>query len=127
MRWNIWKFPFTKDTEIETVLSHLNLIDNKRVTNAAILLFGKKPQKFFITSEVRCAHFHGYDVVKPIPNYQVYKGDIFQLITQSVNFVLSNINVETGARDKGVQVDVTYELPVRAVTEAIVNAVCHRD
>ncbi|MDR1591807.1 MAG: DUF4062 domain-containing protein [Prevotellaceae bacterium] len=120
-------FPFTHDTKIETVLTHLNLIDNKRVTNAAILLFGKNPQKFFITSEVRCAHFHGYDKIKPIPNYQVYKGDVFQLITQAVNFVLSNIKVATGARDRGVQVDVTYELPVRAVTEAIVNAVAHRD
>jgi predicted HTH transcriptional regulator len=121
------KFPFTSDTDIETVLTHLNLIENERVTNSAILLFGKNPQKFFITSEVRCAHFHGYDVVKPIPNYQVYKGDVFQLITQSVNFVLSNIDVETGARDKSVQVDITYELPVRAVTEAIVNAIAHRD
>jgi predicted HTH transcriptional regulator len=65
--------------------------------------------------------------VKPIPNYQVYKGDVFQLITQAVSFVLSNITVSTGARDKGVEVDVNYELPVRAVTEAIVNAVCHRD
>jgi len=121
------KFPFTSNTDIETTLTHLNLIENEKITNAALLLFGKNPQKFFITSEVRCAHFHGYDVVKPIPNYQVYKGDVFQLITQAVNFVLSNIDVETGARDKGVQVDITYELPVRAVTESIVNAVAHRD
>jgi predicted HTH transcriptional regulator len=120
-------FPFTHDTDIKTILTHLNLIDNDRITNAAILLFGKKPQRYFITSEVRCAHFHGYDKVKPIPNYQVYKGDIFQLITQAVNFVLSNIAVSTSARDKGVVVDVRYELPVSAVTEAIVNAVAHRD
>jgi predicted HTH transcriptional regulator len=120
-------FPFTPDTNIKTILTHLNLINNNKITNAAILLFGKKPQKYFITSEVRCAHFHGYDKVKPIPNYQVYKGDIFQLITQAVNFVLSNIAVSTSARDKGVVVDVEYELPVPAVTEAIVNAVAHRD
>jgi len=120
-------FPFTQDTDIKTVLTHLNLINNDRITNAAILLFGKNPQKYFITSEVRCAHFHGYDKIKPIPNYQVYKGDIFQLITQAVNFVLSNITVSTSARDKGVVVDVVYELPISAVTEAIVNAVAHRD
>jgi predicted HTH transcriptional regulator len=120
-------FPFTSDTDIKTILTHLNLIDDNRITNAAILLFGKKPQKYFISSEVRCAHFHGYDKVKPIPNYQVYKGDIFQLITQAVNFVLSNITVSTSARNKGVVVDVEYELPVSAVTEAIVNALAHRD
>jgi len=120
-------FPFTSDADIKTILTHLNLIDDNRITNAAILLFGKKPQKYFISSEVRCAHFHGYDKVKPIPNYQVYKGDIFQLITQAVNFILSNITVSTSARDKGVVVDVEYELPVSAVTEAIVNALAHRD
>ena len=59
------QFPFTSDTDIETALTHLNLIEKERITNAAILLFGKNPQKFFITSEIRCAHFHGYDVVKP--------------------------------------------------------------
>jgi len=116
-------FPFTSDADTKTILTHLNLIENDRITNAAILLFGKKPQKFFISSEVKCAHFHGYDMVKPIPNYQVYKGDVFQLITQAVNFVLSNITVSTGVRDKGVEVDVEYELPVAA----IVNAVAHRD
>ena len=120
-------FPFTQDIDIKTILTHLNLIENERITNAAILLFGKKPQKYFICSEIRCAHFHGYDVQKHIPNYQVYKGDIFELITQAVNFVLSNINVSTGSRDYGVEVDVHYELPVAAVTEAIVNAVVHRD
>jgi predicted HTH transcriptional regulator len=105
----------------------LNLIQNERITNAAILLFGKNPQKFFITSEVRCAMFYGYDVEKPIASYQVYKGDVFQLVTQATQFVLSNIRSRTGTRDKSIQVDVEFELPIAAVTEAIVNAVCHRD
>ena len=34
------QFPFTSDADIETMLTHLNLIENKRVTNAAILPFG---------------------------------------------------------------------------------------
>ena len=37
------------------LLTHLDLLDSQgRVTNAAILLFGKKPQRFFISSEVKC-------------------------------------------------------------------------
>lgn len=70
-------FPLPIDSNLETILTHLNLLDNKRISNAALLLFGKRPQRFFITSEVRCAHFHGFDVVKPIPSYQIYKGDVF--------------------------------------------------
>ena len=120
-------FPFEVEADIKSVLAHLNLIDGNRLTNAAILLFGKKPQRFFITSEVRCAHFHGYEVTKPIPSYQVYKGDVFQLVAQAVDFVLSKIDLYVGERDRSATVDVRYELPVQAVTEAIVNAVAHRD
>jgi predicted HTH transcriptional regulator len=71
--------------------------------------------------------FYGTDVEKPIPSYQIYKGDVFQMITQAKSFVASNIRAKTGTRDHSVQVDVEYELPLAALTEAIVNAVCHRD
>ena len=120
-------FPFIEDSNINDVLTHLNLIKDEHITNAAILLFGKKPQRFFITSEVRCAHFHGLDKVKPIPSYQVYKGDVFEMIEQAADFVLSKINLYVGDRSKSVNVDVEYEIPKQAVTEAIVNAVAHRD
>jgi predicted HTH transcriptional regulator len=120
-------FPFVPETNPKVVLSHLNLIKDNRVSNAAILLFGRNPQKFFISSEVKCALFHGYDVIKPIPSYQVYKGDVFQLVTQAVNFILSNISSSVGTRDKGVEVEIEYELPIAAVTEAVVNAIAHRD
>jgi len=120
-------FPFTEDSDMKDVLTHLNLMKGERITNAALLLFGLKPQRFFITSEVRCAHFHGLNKVKPIPSYQVYKGDVFEMIEQAVDFVLSKINLYVGDRSKSVHVDVEYEIPKQVVTEAIVNAVCHRD
>ncbi len=120
-------FPLPAESATETILTHLNLLNNGRVSNAALLLFGKQPQRFFITSEVKCAHFHGFDVVKPIPAYQVYKGDVFQLVNQAVDFVMGKINVSVGTRDESTQVAIEYELPLAAVSEAIVNAVAHRD
>jgi len=84
-------------------------------------------QRFFITSEVKCAHFHGLKVSKPIPSYQVYKGDVFEMIENAVDFVLSKINLYVGDRSKSVTVYVEYEIPKQAVTEAIVNAVAHRN
>ena len=43
---------------IPQILTHLNLISELgELTNAALLLFAKDPQKFFITSEVKCAVF----------------------------------------------------------------------
>ena len=120
-------FPLTEDASTEELLVHLNLLNDGKPTNAAILLFGKSPQQFFVSSEVRCAHFHGTEVAKPIPSYQVYKGTAFQLVDQAVDFVLSKIALSVGTRAESVQAPVTYEIPKEVVTEAIVNAVAHRD
>ncbi|NTV26491.1 MAG: DUF4062 domain-containing protein [Chlorobiaceae bacterium] len=120
-------FPLTEETSPHDVLVHLNLLDKGRPTNAAILLFGKKPQRFLITSEVKCAHFHGYEVEKPIPSYQVYKGTVFDLVDQAKDFVLSKIDLWVGTRAEGVQAPTKYEIPQEVVSEAIVNAVVHRD
>ncbi|MCQ4873470.1 ATP-binding protein [Butyricimonas paravirosa] len=103
------------------------LLQNGRISNAAVLLFGKQPQRFVMGSEVKCAHFYGMEVTKPIPSYQVYKGDLFELVRQAVGFVLSRIDLSVGTRDRSIQVDTEYELPVGAVTEAIVNAIVHKD
>ncbi|NTW54901.1 MAG: DUF4062 domain-containing protein, partial [Chlorobaculum sp.] len=120
-------FPLPENTKPHEVLVHLNLLDRERPTNAAVLLFGKKPQRFLITSEVKCAHFHGFEVEKPIPSYQVYKGTVFDLVDQAKDFVLSKIDLWVGTRAESTQVPTKYEIPQEVVAEAIVNAVVHRD
>jgi ATP-dependent DNA helicase RecG len=120
-------FPLPSGTPPRDVLAHLNLLDRGRPTHAAILLFGRQPQRFLITSEVKCAHFHGTEVAKPIPSYQVYKGTVFDLVDQAKDFVLSKIDLWVGTREHGTQVPTKYEIPQEVVAEAIVNAVVHRD
>ena len=123
-------FPLPVETSPMSLLTHLDLIDDKgRLANAAVLLFGKKPQKYFITSEVKCVQFYGNVVEKPMPAYQIYRGDVFELVDQATSFVMSRINNWVGTRAKGEKADIPTrpELPIDAVKEAIVNAVCHRD
>ena len=120
-------FPLSPDEEPIKILTHLNLLKNKKLTNAAILLFGKQPQRFFITSEIRCAMFYGYEVEKPIQSYQVYKGDVFQMVDKAVDFVMGRIDIFIGDRSQSNQVNTKYEIPRSAVVEGIVNAVAHRD
>ncbi len=116
------------DTDsIESILSHLNLMQDGKLTNASILLFGKEPQRFFINSEIRCVHFHGTVVEKTIPSYKVFKGDVFELVDQAVDFVLSKVDYAIGTRAQSVDINGKYEIPKEIVTEAIVNAVAHRD
>ena len=121
------QFVLEENTSPLDVLAHLNLLDGGQPTHAAVLLFGKQPQRFLITSEVKCMHFHGTEVSKPIPSYQIYKGTVFDLVDQATDFVMSKINRRVGTRALGPEAPVTYELPGEAVGEAIVNAVAHRD
>ncbi len=109
------------------VLKALHLLNKRRPTHAAILLFGNAPQRFLFSSEIKCAHFHGTEVRKPIPFYQVYKGTAFDLVDQAVDFVLSKINLAVGTREHATQAPVAYEIPPEVVREAIVDAVAHRD
>ena len=61
--------------------------------------------------------------------YQIYRGDVFELVDQATSFIMSRIDNWTGTREEGEYATVPThpELPIDAVKEAIVNAVCHRD
>jgi len=109
------------------VLTALELVDDRgQIANSAALLFGKRPQHFFITSQVKCAWFLTYTVAKPIADFKVFEGDVFELADQARDFVLSHISRQIGEHFQSIA-PTTYELPERAVFEAIVNAICHRD
>ena len=100
-----------------------------RISNSAVLLFGKRPQKFFITSEVKCVQFFGNVVEKPLPAYQICRGTLFDMIDQATAFVMDRVDLAVGTRAEGktALVPTNYKLPPDAVKEAIVNAVAHRD
>ena len=57
----------------------------------------------------------------------LFKGTVFEVVDQAVDFVLSKINLAVGTRAEGNQAPVAYEMPPEVVREAIVNAVAHRD
>lgn len=114
-------------TPVPDALTHLNLLESGRPSHAALLLFGQDPQRWLPTSIVKCLHFHGTEIRKPIPSHQEYRGTVFSLVDQAVDFVMSKIDRTVGTRAEGNAVPVSYELPREAVAEAIVNAVAHRD
>ncbi|WP_347273777.1 Fic family protein [Candidatus Kuenenia sp.] len=120
-------FPLSEAEPKEKILTHLNLYAEGRITNATLLLFGKEPQRFFINSEVRCASFAGTVVEKPIPSYKVFKGTLFELADQALEFVLTKLDYRIETRVEQISIPGSYEIPKDAVAEAIVNAIAHRD
>ena len=124
------QFPLPVNTPVEKLLTALELMDDDgKLLNPAALLFGKRPQKFFVTSEVKCAQFYADRVSKPMADHQIYMGDVFELVDQATRFVMTHISNWVGTRAAGdtAEVPTKFELPYEAVKEAIVNAIVHRD
>ncbi len=121
------QFPLQPTASPLEVLTHLNLLDGKRPAYAAVLLFGRDPQRFLPASELKCLHFHGTEVQKPIPSFQLFKGTVFDVVDQGIDFVLSKLARSVGPRHEASAAPVGYEIPRAVLAEAIVNAVAHRD
>jgi len=120
-------FPLAGTAPIPQALAHLDLLEQNTPTHAALLLFGKQPQHHFPSAETKCAHFHGTEIRKPIPSYQVYRGTLFDQVDQAVDFVMANLARTVTPQVGNPASQVHYDLPYKAVREAIVNAVAHRD
>ena len=130
VRWFLRKtkyernFDVSVETPVEEALERLELIKNGKLTNAAILLFGKNPQKFFLQAETRCARFKG---TKPLEfiDMKVFPGDIIDQRDDAIEFVKEHIKLH--AEIKGTERVERWEYPIEAVRESITNAICHRD
>ena len=121
------QFPLLEQTPAAQVLTHLNLLEGAQPTHAAVLLFGSNPQRYMPAAEIRCMHFHGTQVQRPVPFYRIFKDSLFQQVDHATDFVLSVINRAVGTRAESSQAPVTYEIPPDVIREAIINAVAHRD
>lgn len=121
------QFPLTAKAPISVILTHLHLLHQEQPNNAALLLFGRDPQRFLPCAEVRCMHFHGTEIQRPVPFYRIFKGNVFEQVDMAVDFVMSKLNRSVGTRAESLQAPVRYEIPHDVIREAIVNAVAHRD
>ena len=90
------RFPLPQKEPMADVLTHLHLMEGNQLTTAAMLLFGRDPQRFVSCAEVRCMHFHGTEIQRPAPYYQIFQGRLFEQVDRAADFVLSVLNVSGG-------------------------------
>jgi ATP-dependent DNA helicase RecG len=121
------KYPLDVDTPIMQVLTHLNLITDGHLKNAAILLFAREPHKYYLQSEVKCLQLPGTEVEKPFSSYHIYTENLFEQIDRAVAFVLDAIRLPVIQQSGSAAVSRPLEIPEFVIQEAIVNAVAHRN
>lgn len=97
-----------------------------RATVGGVLMCSRSPKRFLPGAFVQAVHYRG---TRQDSNYQIdaaeLDGPLDQQIVEAVAFVRRNMRV-AGVRD----VDERHDIPqfsLRAVFEAVVNAVAHRD
>ncbi len=121
--------PLTQRFEnIGKPLNHDKLVNLKLIksengqtypTNALMILLGKFPH-----CTVKCARFKG-TTMSVFTDKKEYGGDIFSILENTQSFVLNHINLK--GEIKGLYRTDTYEIPVPALREALINAMVHRD
>jgi len=97
------------------------------LTNACVLLFGKNPQDFFIQAGVKCIRFKGTDITADMLDFKDAEGDLFEQLEETENFIFRNIGLRAWLEDRKLERQEKWEYPPKAIREALVNAIVHRD
>jgi len=117
-----WSIDYTDKAEF---MIRMGLINKQGVTIAAILLFGKEPQRFVIQSESRCGRFRGIEPLD-FEDFDVIEGDIINQVDGLTKSIKKNLKLAVEIGDKSERIE-RWEYPLSAIREGIINAVCHRD
>ena len=96
-----------------------------RLTNAAVLMFAKEPQRFISECPVTYLLFNGVEGTRIVKREEMAKPIPFLLdsVEELLERHMNNAYILTGK----IQREEVPEYPLEAVREALVNAVVHRD
>jgi ATP-dependent DNA helicase RecG len=77
---------------MDVILQNLELMKDTGITRAALLLFGKKPQKFFPDHyEIKCGHFTSDEGYDEISNDKEFNRNLIENFHLSLGFVRDSI------------------------------------
>ena len=113
-----------ENEDIKTILKKLKLTINGKLTNAAIMLFGKNPQEYFINALVRVGRFK--DEITIIGDRRIER-NLFKQIEEAEEAIKNFINVRYEITGEQLTRKDIWDYPLEAIREALLNAVIHRD
>lgn len=108
----------------QDVLKKIGLVRDNVPTWAAVMLFGKNPQRFLSQATIHCGLF-GPDEISVLDDRMV-QGTVIDQVNDAMEFIRKNIRVAfvmTGEPER----KQVWDYPVEALREAVINAVCHRN
>lgn len=109
---------------IEDTLAKWKLTVNGVPTNGAAMLFSNNiyPYDNF---QLRLARFRGNDKLEFIDNQRA-EGNFFDLLDAGMAFLFKHLNLGGKITNRSLMREERLEVPVQALREALINALCHR-
>ncbi|MBM3198198.1 MAG: winged helix-turn-helix transcriptional regulator [Chlamydiae bacterium] len=112
----------------QELLRSYHLITQEHVhtyaSSAGILLFGKEPQRHFSEAMIICTHFKGIEGREALATIDCV-GTLFEQFERAFDFILSRLSrsfiIKTPQRKEAL------EIPSKAIREALLNMIVHRN
>ncbi|MCD6506889.1 putative DNA binding domain-containing protein [Candidatus Poribacteria bacterium] len=115
--------PIPPNEDDRTVLEKLGLLREGELLRAAVLLFGKDPQRFYPSARVKIGRFRSPTL---IVDDRLIGGTLFDQVENTMLYFRERLQTRFEFVGEPAR-EVIWEYPLEALREAITNAVCHRD
>jgi len=118
------RIPSISDIDsLEKVFTNLELItEDRKITKAGLLLFGREPHRFFISAKTRVGRFK---TSTTILDTVIAEGNLFNQLERTVEAIKKHLSVRFEI--KGIERQDIWDYPIEAVREAVINALIHKD
>lgn len=122
MAVNSGRLPENETGDMLEILKRLNLIMDSKITNAAIILFGKNPQKYFANAVIRVLNFKG-DISS---SDRIVRGNLFEQAEGVEEAIKNSMDVKYEIKGKLSRNNI-WDYPLEAIRESLLNSIIHRD
>lgn len=113
---------------VETVLSRLGLIRDGRISNGAIVLFGRDPERYFQNCILRIGRFKRADII--IGDHEI-GGNLFSQFEEGKRVIKQYLGVRYDISEEAMRESFQrreiWDYPLPAIREALLNLLIHRD
>ena len=113
-----------EEENVEEILERLELLIQGKLTNASMILFGSNPQQYFPSAMIRIGRFR--DEATIVADHTV-SGNLFQQVRGAEEQIKSLIRRRYEITDESFNRHDTWQYPLAAVREALLNALVHRN
>lgn len=121
------RIPEDEYTEnVSEILTHFDLFHNDIINNAGMVLFAKKMPADYSQCFIRMGRFVDDTMDEVIDSKQI-RCNAFQLLNEATDFIKRHLPISSRYDPNQLERIDEMALPLLAIREAIINAICHRD